>query len=124
MPTVTSVSLDADGTQYDLTGTDLTGFSEGAAYGDDAEMSTNFPVVKLTLQTGGSGPATVYYVSTTNWVPGVADGGSQTIRFTPPPDFAGRHVYGDGIGERHLVNARFLFHNGLRRCMPTAVGPA
>src|SRR5205085_2531056 len=33
---------------YTLTGTQLTGISEGAAYGDDAEMSTNYPIVKLT----------------------------------------------------------------------------
>ncbi len=30
-----------------LTGTQLTGISEGAAYGDDAEMSTNYPIVQL-----------------------------------------------------------------------------
>src|SRR5580704_9066451 len=46
-PTVSAVSYNGDGT-YTLSGTGLTGVSEGAAYGDDAEMSTNFPIVRLT----------------------------------------------------------------------------
>jgi hypothetical protein len=71
---VTSVTSNGDGS-FTLTGTRLTGISEGAAYGDDAEMSTNFPIVKLTNVTDG----TVWYANSFNWTPGVADSASRTV---------------------------------------------
>src|SRR5262249_23252795 len=54
---------------YTLTGTQLTGLSEGASYGDDAEMSSNYPIVRLT-----SGGGTVTYARTYGWTPGMATG--------------------------------------------------
>jgi hypothetical protein len=45
-PTISSVSSNADGS-YTLTGTQLNGLTEGAYYGDDAQMSTNYPIVRL-----------------------------------------------------------------------------
>jgi len=79
-PTVSSVSLNSDGT-YTLTGTLLNGISEGAAYGDDAEMSSNYPIVRLT-SSGGQ----VYYARTFNWSnTGVATGSaSVTTQFALP----------------------------------------
>jgi autotransporter-associated beta strand protein len=71
----------ADGS-YTLHGTYLTGFSEGAAYGDDAEMSTNFPLVRLTDSTDG----TVWYARTSGWTPGVADPALRTVTFVLPPN--------------------------------------
>jgi autotransporter-associated beta strand protein len=76
-PTVSTVSRNADGT-YTLTDTYLTGDSEGASYGDDAEMSTNFPIVRLTSGTN------VWYCKTYGWTPGVADGATRTVQFTLP----------------------------------------
>jgi hypothetical protein len=60
-PTVSSVSL-VRGNIYTVSGTQFNGMSEGAYYGDDAEMSTNFPIVTLTAQNG-----TVYFARILNW---------------------------------------------------------
>jgi hypothetical protein len=60
-PTITAIRRNGDGS-YHLTGTQLNGISEGAAYGDDAQMSTNYPLVRLSA--GGSN---VYYARTYNW---------------------------------------------------------
>src|SRR5262249_4899803 len=42
-PTIASVTSNGDGS-YTLTGTQLNGLSEGASYGDDSEMSSNYPI--------------------------------------------------------------------------------
>ena len=52
----------ADGT-YKLTGTGLNGISEGAAYGDDEQMGSNYPLVRMTNAVTGN----VYYARTFNW---------------------------------------------------------
>jgi hypothetical protein len=68
-PTIAAVTDNGDGS-FVLTGTQLNGISEGAAYGDDAEMSSNYPIVRLT---GADGR--VYYARTFNWSnTGVATG--------------------------------------------------
>jgi hypothetical protein len=66
---------------YTLTGTQLNGMDAGAAYGDDAQMDENYPIVQLT-----SGDGTVYYATTSNWsTSGVATGKtSETVNFTLP----------------------------------------
>jgi hypothetical protein len=46
---------------FRVTGTMFNGITEGAAYGDDWQMETNFPIVRLT-----SG-ANTYYATTYNW---------------------------------------------------------
>jgi uncharacterized repeat protein (TIGR01451 family) len=67
-PTITTVA--ANGDHFTLTGTQLNGISAGASYGDDAEMDTNYPIVRLTSSSGK-----VYYARTSNWSsPGVATG--------------------------------------------------
>jgi hypothetical protein len=81
-PTITSVTQTAPNT-YTLTGTQLTGLSAGASYGDDAEMDSNYPIVRLTNSSG-----VVKYATTSNWTPGVATGNaSQTVQFTMPSGF-------------------------------------
>jgi hypothetical protein len=67
-PTIASVKSNGDGT-FTLTGTQLNGVSEGAAYGDDAQMSSNYPLVRLTNAAGH-----VYYARTFGWTAGVATG--------------------------------------------------
>jgi len=47
---------------YKITGKLFNGLSEGAAYGDDWQMSTNWPLVRLT-----DGSGNVYYAKTSNW---------------------------------------------------------
>jgi autotransporter-associated beta strand protein len=68
----------ADGS-YNLSGTYLTGFSEGAAQGDQFNgCATNYPIVKLTL---GS---RVWYLKTTGWTPGVGDSTLRTVKVEVP----------------------------------------
>ena len=64
-PTISNITR-LSGDSYVLTGTKLNGYSEGAAYGDDAQMSSNYPIVQLTDSTGK-----VFYAKTTNWTPGL-----------------------------------------------------
>src|SRR6185295_7359699 len=79
-PTVSSIVSNGNAT-YTLTGTQLNGISEGASYGDDAEMSSNYPIVRLTSAGG-----TVYYARTFNWSnTGVATGSTPvTTQFALP----------------------------------------
>ena len=60
-PTITSITQNADGS-YHLVGTLLNGISVGAAYGDDAQLDTNRPLVRVTDAFG-----TVSYARTFNW---------------------------------------------------------
>lgn len=60
-PTIASITPNPDGT-YHLTGTLLNGISAGAAFGDDEQMNSNFPLVRLTDASGK-----VSYARTFNW---------------------------------------------------------
>lgn len=60
-PAINSVSWNADGSLH-LSGTLFNGISQGAAYGDDAQMDSNYPLVRFT---DGSGKIT--YGRTFNW---------------------------------------------------------
>jgi hypothetical protein len=60
-PTITSITQNTD-KSYHLTGTQLNGISEGAAYGDDIQMDSNYPLVRLRDVAGN-----VYYARTFNW---------------------------------------------------------
>ena len=78
-PAITSVAKNPDNS-YHLTGTQLNGISQGAAYGDDWQMATNYPLVRLTA--GSS----VFYARTFNWSStGVMTGNTPvTTEFTLP----------------------------------------
>ena len=65
-PTITQIRRNHNGS-FHLTGTQLNGVSEGAYYGDDAQMSSNYPIVRLS-----DASHHVYYARTTNWTIGVA----------------------------------------------------
>jgi subtilisin-like proprotein convertase family protein len=82
-PSITSVTSNPDGS-FHLIGAGLNGISEGAAYGDDAQMDTNYPIVRFTESGGGTG--LVYYARTYNWSStGVATGATPvTTEFRPP----------------------------------------
>jgi hypothetical protein len=60
-PAISSITPNA-GDGFKLTGTQLNGISEGASYGDDAQMASNYPIVQLTDLNGN-----VSYARTTNW---------------------------------------------------------
>ncbi|MDB6059328.1 MAG: Kelch repeat-containing protein [Verrucomicrobiales bacterium] len=60
-PTIQSLSNNGDGSWH-LTGTQLNGLSQGAAYGDDLQMDSNYPLIKLISQSGQ-----MAYGRTFNW---------------------------------------------------------
>lgn len=60
-PTVTSVSQNGCTGEFTLTGLLFNGISEGASYGDDWQMNTNYPIVRL------SSGSNVYYARTHHW---------------------------------------------------------
>jgi len=60
-PVISTISPNSDGS-YHLAGTGLTGISAGASYGDDKQMATNYPIVRLVASNGN-----VYYAKTFNW---------------------------------------------------------
>jgi len=88
-PAITNVANSGSGT-FILTGTQLNGISEGANFGDDMEMASNYPIVRLTSQSGA-----ISYARTFNWSStDVATGNTLvTVEFTlPPADAPG--IYG------------------------------
>jgi hypothetical protein len=83
-PSITSLSstkLAPRGT-YTLSGRQLAGLDQGAAYGDDVQDNTNFPVVRITNNKSG----VVTYARTSNWSSvSVNPGTRSSTRFTLPP---------------------------------------
>ncbi len=60
-PVISSIIPNADGS-YHLTGFGLNGISAGATYGDDAQMDSNFPLIRMSNSVGQ-----VYYARTYGW---------------------------------------------------------
>lgn len=60
-PQVNSIVRTGRG-RYTVGGTGFNGISQGAGYGDDWQMATNYPVIRLTAANG-----VVRYARTTNW---------------------------------------------------------
>jgi hypothetical protein len=60
-PTISNVTNNLDGS-FHLNGTLLNGISEGAAFGDDLQMDSNYPLVRLSDNNGN-----VFYARTYNW---------------------------------------------------------
>jgi hypothetical protein len=73
--------VDDGGGKFTLTGIQINGISQGASFGDDAEMDSNYPIVRLSDFSGH-----VYYARTSNWSStGVATGSTpETVDFTLP----------------------------------------
>jgi hypothetical protein len=79
-PTISGITKNSDGS-YHLTGTGLNGISEGGAIGDDVQMATNYPLVRLTTADG-----TVHYARTHDWSgTGVQPSAAGTTEFNLPP---------------------------------------
>jgi hypothetical protein len=78
-PSITSIVNNPDGS-LTLTGTGLNGIDAGAAYGDDAQMDSNYPIISLSSGTN------VYYARDYNWSStSIATGSlSETVNFTLP----------------------------------------
>jgi|GEM_PF-1668812 len=61
VPVILGASTNQDGS-FHLTGTLFNGISEGAAYGDDSQMNSGYPVARITNSSGN-----VLYCRTYNW---------------------------------------------------------
>jgi hypothetical protein len=71
-PTIATI-VDDGGGVFTLLGTQLNGVSQGASYGDDAEMDTNYPIVRI--NDGGN----VYYARSHDWSSTGVATGSQIV---------------------------------------------
>ena len=83
-PSITSLSSTrlAPGSTYALSGRQLAGLDQGAAYGDDVQDNTNFPLVRITNNASG----VVTYARTSGWTSVSVDpGASSSTGFTVPP---------------------------------------
>ena len=83
-PSITSLSSTtlAPGRTYTLSGKQLAGLDQGAAYGDDVQDNTNFPLVRIT----NSATGVVTYARTSHWTSvSVNPGTRSSTKFTLPP---------------------------------------
>ncbi|HTX07969.1 MAG TPA: hypothetical protein VME22_05120 [Solirubrobacteraceae bacterium] len=82
-PSISSLSSSnlARGGTYSLSGKQLAGLDQGAAYGDDVQDNTNFPLVRITNNATG----VVTYARTHDWSSvSIAAGASSSTEFTLP----------------------------------------
>ncbi len=81
-PTITSYPAAVNpGGSYKISGTQFNGLSQGAAYGDDVQTATNYPLVRITNGTTGH----VFYARTANHsTMSIAPGTSGSTTFTVP----------------------------------------
>ena len=82
-PSVFSISTTTltPGRTASLGGAQLAGLSQGAAYGDDAQMNTNFPLVRITNNKSG----VVTYARTSHWTSvSIAPGATSSTNFAIP----------------------------------------
>jgi hypothetical protein len=64
-PTITSAPVNiGQGETYTISGTQFNGLSQASAYGDDASMATNYPLVRITDHSGNVGYARTHDHST------------------------------------------------------------
>ncbi len=83
-PSITSLSSTAltPGSTYSLSGRQLAGLDQGAAYGDDAQDNTNYPLVRITNAATG----VVTYARTHGWTTvSIAPNTPSSTQFTLPP---------------------------------------
>jgi hypothetical protein len=109
-PTITSLTANSNGS-YHLVGTKLNGISAGAAYGDDAQMDSNYPLVRLTAANGD-----ILYARTVFWSStGVSTGNTPvSTEFTLPGS-----VFTGGATSYSLV----VVANGFSSDAVTFTGP-
>jgi len=80
-PVINAITQNGNGS-FHLVGTGLNGISQGARYGDDKQMDSNYPIVRLTNTANGN----VYYARTFNWSSTSVMTGSRSLstEFTLP----------------------------------------
>jgi hypothetical protein len=107
-PTISTITSNG-GNSYTLTGTQINGLNEGAAYGDDVQNSTNYPIVRLTDPSGN-----VIFAKTSNWSSEwVATGTTpETVNFTLPPG-ANANSYTLDVIANGISSASVIFHTAI-----------
>ena len=100
---LSSTSINA-GQTASLSGTQLAGLDQGAAYGDDVQDNTNFPLVRITNSTSG----VVTYARTSNWssvsvAPGAASSTEFTVPKTTPAGASTLVVVANGIASQPVA---------------------
>jgi hypothetical protein len=99
-PSITSISTLTlrRGQTASLSGTQLAGLSQGAAYGDDVQDNTNFPLVRITnLKSGVVTYARTSYWTSVSIAPGAASSTDFTVPKTAPPGVSTLVVVANGI---------------------------
>jgi fibronectin type 3 domain-containing protein len=81
-PAINSITQNLDGS-YHLIGTGLNGISGGAAYGDDWQMDSNYPLIRMTNLVTGN----IYYARSYRWSSTSVMTGNRlvTTEFSLPP---------------------------------------
>ncbi len=102
-PSISSISsaILTPGQTASLSGTQLAGLDQGAAYGDDVQDNTNFPLVRITNADSG----VVTYARTSNWssvsvAPGAASSTDFTLPKTTPAGASTLVVVANGIASQ------------------------
>ena len=97
--------MNPDGS-YHFVGTGLNGISQGAAFGDDAQMNSNYPLVRFT-----DGSDNVYYGRTYNWSSTGVQTGTKlvTTEFTLPPSEPGGGSYSLVVIANGIASAPVTF---------------
>ncbi len=73
-------SLTVGSSNNNMTGFGFNGLTYGGAYGDDAQMSTNYPLVRITNTASGH----ICYAKTHNYATGISDGSLTGAKFDIP----------------------------------------
>lgn len=110
MPVITSVpTAFTPGGTYQIAGTQLHGLSQGAAYGDDVQGATNYPIVLIVNnQTGDHFYAKTFGFSTMSIAAGQSSTASFTVTPTTETGAATLYVVANGIsstGASVTINA-------------------
>ncbi len=96
-PVINKIAYNGGGV-FTMTGQQLNGHSAGAAYGDDDQMDSSYPIIRMVAPATGK----VYYARSTNWsAVSVASGSTpETVNFTLNPGVTpGNYlVYVSGAG--------------------------
>ncbi len=104
-PSINSISTQTfnPGQIASLAGTQLAGLDQGAAYGDDVQDNTNFPLVRITNSSSG----VVTYARTSNWssssvAPGASSSTDFQISKNTPAGASSLEVVANGIASSPL----------------------
>jgi hypothetical protein len=113
-PGISNITENADGS-FHLTGMGLHGISGGAAYGDDWQMITSFPLVRMTNNSSGN----VYYARTHDWSSTtIQNTNPVTTEFTLPTNLP-NGTYSLVVVVNGDPSAPVLFTNALANGSPT-----